>query len=74
MARMCSPGLHDLDVPRARVRENDEEYVIELDVADFTLLYARGTLEIHAPRSRSERRPSPIEHRPYRGNPNAVPC
>jgi hypothetical protein len=69
---MRSPGIHDLHAPR--VHETDEEYVVELDAADFTVVYARGTLELHAPRIHPEARRLPLEHRPYRSNPNAVPC
>jgi len=73
----------------ATVRETNGEYVIELDVADFTegelavealgagetkVFFNHGMLEIHVPRTRLEPRRLPIERPSCRPNPNAVPC
>jgi HSP20 family molecular chaperone IbpA len=46
----------------------------EVDPEDLRVFFARGTLEIHAPRTRLEPRELPIEHPSHRHNPNAVPC
>jgi HSP20 family molecular chaperone IbpA len=126
MAAMRAVGNGHQLPAHANVREEADEYVIELDVADFTeselsvealgprlklrgeqretvedggkafrlherleetfrlpddadadqikVFYKHGTLEIHAPRTHLEARQLPIEHPPYRVNPNAEAC
>jgi len=126
MAAMRAVGNGHQLPAHANVRESAGEYLIELDVADFSeselsvealgprlivrgdqretveddgkafrlhecleetfrlpddadadqtkVFYKHGTLEIHAPRTHLKARRLPIEHPPYRVNPNAEAC
>lgn len=47
----------------------------DADADRLKAVYAHGTLELRAPRTRLEARAVPIEHRsPYEINPDAEPC
>ena len=126
MAAMKLAGAGHGPATRAQVREDAGEYVIELDVSDFsedeleievvgpsvtvrgeqvegaadareafrlcerlaetfrlpddadaagiTASYGHGVLELRVPRLRLEAHVVPIEHKPYRVSPDAVPC
>jgi HSP20 family molecular chaperone IbpA len=126
MAFMRTVGNGHQLPAHANVRDDSREYLIQLDVSDFTesevtvealgpqltvrgdqvgtveddgkafrlherleetfrlpddavadqtkVFYTHGTLEIHAPRMHLEARRLPIEHPPYRINPNAEAC